>query len=134
MFMSNLVKNGLYLAFISRHSFMISDNFFLLAHGFIFDGILSIALYTLPVLVLMIKIAPKGIEGTTLAALMGIRNLSISAISPLGGSFLNDSFVGVTKSSMNGYQYLTLIPMALSIPWSVLVVRLLPTKKSVEEF
>jgi hypothetical protein len=70
------------------------------AHGFIFDGVFGLSLFYLPLLVLMVKIAPKGVEGTTLAILMGVRNMAMSSISPLMGAHLNDAFVGVTKHDM----------------------------------
>lgn len=128
-FLSNLVKNGLYLSFIQGHHLKIglSDNLFLFVHGFIFDGVLNLALYALPVGVLMVKLAPKGMEGTALAALMSLRNLEAGAEGPLVGSFINTHFVGVTKEDMSGYSLLTLIPMAMSIPFVLLVVFLIPT-------
>jgi hypothetical protein len=90
-FLANLARNGLYLAFIKglNKEYGVSDVVFLGIHGFIFDGVLILALFELPILVVLVKLAPRGIEGTALSALVGLRNFAIGTEGPLMGSFIN---------------------------------------------
>ena len=54
----------------------------------------------LPMAVMFAKITPKGIEGTTFALLAGVHNIR-SATRGMIGSWINDTFVGVTKEDLS---------------------------------
>ena len=77
----------------------ISDIAFVLVSSVITDT-LSTAFSQLPVLVLFAKITPKNIEATVFALFTGVLNLSAIVISPNMGIIINQTFVGVTLTSL----------------------------------
>ena len=55
------------------------------------------AFCVIPMAVLYVRLTPKSIEGTCYAIFAGTDNFSSTTISPLIGSWLNKSFIGVTN-------------------------------------
>ena len=55
------------------------------------------AFCVIPMAVLYVRLTPKSIEGTCYAIFVGTDNFSSTTISPLIGSWLNKSFIGVTN-------------------------------------
>ena len=64
------------------------------------SDIISQCFVMLPMAVMFAKITPKGIEGTTFALLAGVYNLR-TTIRDWTGSWINDTFVGVTKEDLS---------------------------------
>jgi hypothetical protein len=54
----------------------------------------------IPMTVLFVKVCPKNIEATVFAILLGSHNLAYYILSPLFGSFINDTFIHVTNESL----------------------------------
>ena len=64
------------------------------------SDIISQCFVLLPLAVIFAKITPKGIEGTTFALLAGVHNIR-TATRGFIGSWINDTFVGVTKEDLS---------------------------------
>jgi hypothetical protein len=101
-----------------------------LAFQTIVFGCLNFAFYGLPYMVLITKLIPTGIEGTTIALLMGLRNLCMTMISPYVGSMINDNFIHLTKKNMSNDKMalvceISTVIIVISIPY----ILLLPTRK-----
>jgi len=92
----------------------VSDMFFLIFTDTVFS-VVSVILFSLPILALFAKITPKRIEGTIFAFLTGTMNFSRTIISPNVGTFINHHFVGVNKKDLSRYSTLTLISLISSI-------------------
>jgi MFS family permease len=108
----------------------ISDIAFVIVSSVITDT-LSTAFSQLPVLVLFAKITPKNIEATVFALFTGVLNLSAIVISPNMGILINQTFVGVTLTSLSDYYKLVFIQMILSlVPLGLLC--LIPMKDEIE--
>eukprot|EP00355_Strombidium_rassoulzadegani_P008804 CAMPEP_0168619938 /NCGR_PEP_ID=MMETSP0449_2-20121227/6866_1 /TAXON_ID=1082188 /ORGANISM="Strombidium rassoulzadegani, Strain ras09" /LENGTH=442 /DNA_ID=CAMNT_0008660901 /DNA_START=174 /DNA_END=1502 /DNA_ORIENTATION=+ len=126
-------------------SYHIDDYYFMVAMSVLLTPF-SQALNLLPLMVLMTKIAPKGIECTAFAILIGCKNMSLSIIAPMMGSFINDSFVGVTKQQLRlmgltsmdfdhmKYDKLYIITIALSTISTLLIPNFIPYRADIDKF
>lgn len=92
---------------------------------------MSLAFSFLPVLVLFTKITPHGVEASVFAMLTGLFNFSSGVGGPMFGSFLCKLF-GVTTEKMDDYYKLILVQM-LCISMSFFIIKLVPTKREIEE-
>jgi Na+/melibiose symporter-like transporter len=110
----------------------VSDMVFLIFTDTVFS-VVSVILYSLPILALFAKITPKRIEGTIFAFLTGTMNFSSTIIKPNIGRFINDHFVGVNKKDLSRYSTLTLISFICSI-LSFGLLPLIPTRKQLREW
>ena len=110
----------------------IPDLVFLITTDVVF-GIVSMLLYTLPIMALFAKIIPAKIEGTTFAFLTGTMNFGSTVISPGIGTFINAQWVGVNKKDLSNYSTLCLISFICSLV-SFALLPLIPTKKNIKEW
>lgn len=94
---------------------------------------LGLMLFALPLMGLITKIIPKGIEGSTFALLTSVDDFALTILRPAIGSWLNNQFVGVTKDDLSQYDKLCLIALVCSIA-ALFPLRLIPTKMQIEEF
>ena len=108
----------------------ISDIVFVIVSSVITDT-LSTAFSQLPVLVLFAKITPKNIEATVFALFTGVLNLSAIVISPNMGIIINQTFVGVSLSSLDNYYKLVFIQMLLSVV-PLFLLFLIPMKEEID--
>ena len=82
-------------------------------------------------LVLFAKITPKNIEATVFALFTGVLNLSAIVISPNMGIIINQTFVGVSLSSLDNYYKLVFIQMLLSVV-PLFLLFLIPMKEEID--
>jgi len=89
-FICSIVSAFLNFCFAKRWNLAwgIPDMVFLLFTDVVF-AIISVLLYTLPIMALFAQITPKKIEGTTYAFLTGTMNFGSTVISPGIGTFIN---------------------------------------------
>lgn len=80
--------------------------------------------------VMFAKITPRRIEATSFALLAGVSNFR-ATIRGWTGSWINETFVGVTKDDLTDYWILVTIGFVCSfIP--LLFLPLIPTRKQIE--
>ena len=95
------------------------------------SSILGECLVFLPMSVIMGKICPQHIEATSFALLAGISNMR-AEISSFTGTWINERFIGCTKSDLSNYWKLATIEIVCS--WLPLFfIWLIPTRKSIED-
>mmetsp|Transcript_17214 Transcript_17214/g.23231 ORF Transcript_17214/g.23231 Transcript_17214/m.23231 type:complete len:381 (-) Transcript_17214:117-1259(-) len=92
---------------------------------------LQYCLIFLPITVLMAKLCPKRIEATSFALLAGTYNIR-DVVQGWLGSFINDTFVGVTKDDLSKYWILITIALACSF-LQLAFVWLLPTRQEIKQ-
>ena len=110
----------------------IPDMAFLFATDVIFS-VISVILYSLPILALFAKITPPRIEGTIFAFLTGTMNFANAIIAPNVGTFENHEFVGVNKKDLSNYWVLTLIALIGTI-LTFALLPLIPTRTQLKEW
>ena len=94
------------------------------------QDIVSQCFVFLPMAVMFAKITPKRIEATSFALLAGVSNFR-ATIRGWTGSWINDTFVHVTREDLTDYWILVTIGFFCSfIP--LLFLRLIPTRKQIE--
>lgn len=91
------------------------------------NGILSQCLLGLPFSVLMAKICPRRVEATSFAMLATISSLK-HPVSAWFGTWLNETYVGVTKDDMSNYWILVTISSACGLFYALSFLWLIPTK------
>ena len=80
----------------------ISDSIFVIITDIVI-GTLSMSYSMLPTMVLFAKITPSEIEATCFAFLTGTLNFSNGVIATYMGSFVNDTFIGVTSTDLGNF-------------------------------
>ena len=96
-------------------------------------------------IVLATKLIPKGLEGTCVAILTTVSNLSTVTLGKLYGTWINDSFIQITNEKMqneseveNGLKDISMIKiqmiqMAL-ILLSIPIALLIPKREAIDKF
>lgn len=85
-------------------------------------------LINLPLMALVAKLIPKGIEGSTFALMATSDSLSWTLFQPAVGAFVNKQFVGVNKDDLSNYSMLPLI-QAICAAIFLIALFLIPSKK-----
>lgn len=110
----------------------INDVVFIICTDTVF-GVMSLALFTLPIMALFAKITPHNIEGTVFAFLTGTVNMSNTILSPMIGVYLNNKFVGVTATDLSGYKNLCFFGIISSFI-GFLLLPLIPLKDDIAKW
>ena len=85
----------------------------------------------LPIMVMFAKITPKRVEATAFALLTGTSNYTGTMRSFIG-TWVNETFVGVTHEDLSKYYILAIISTVGSFA-PILYLWLLPTRADIEQ-
>lgn len=66
-------------------------------------SVIGVMLFALPLMGLITKVIPKGIEGSTFAMLTSADDFALTIIRPAIGTWVNNKFVGVSKDDLSKY-------------------------------
>lgn len=96
-------------------------------------GTLSLAFRMMPTMILFAKITPPHLEATCFAFLNAIISFMYGVICTRTGTFINDTFIGVTSNDLSNFSM---------IAWVLIVTRflplglvwLIPLKKDIEKY
>jgi hypothetical protein len=95
--------------------------------------VITVALYSLPIGILQLKIAPKGLEATSLSFFATVNNISNLILSPAVGNKVNEAFIHVSKENMSSIYKIPMVTIIFSLPYFFAVI-LIPSLKSLWKF
>lgn len=109
----------------------ISDLFLYILTG-TFATVLEKELAILPSFIIMSKSIPPGVEATMFSFTATIINLNQFVLRALIGSWINDTFVGVTSLSLDKYYILTIIGLCGKFLPLFMITLLIPLNSDVD--